>query len=93
MEDFLDEIALGKTLKMNKLRIVMEQWKSEANYYGVIAIGNIRSTEMTLCTRRPGLFIGEGGKLLRKYFAKIQEIPQFSEIESIHWVELEDIIL
>ena len=64
MEDFLDEIALGETLKMNKLRIVMEQWKSAANYYGVLAIGNTRSTDMTLCTSRPGLFIGEGGEIV-----------------------------
>lgn len=92
MEDFLDEIALGKTLRMNDLRIIMEQWRSEADYHGVIAVGNIRNTEITLCTRRPGLFIGVKGELLDKYLKKIQEIPQFSKIESIHWVELEDII-
>ena len=92
MEDFLNEIVLGKTLRMNELRIVMEQWRSEVDYHGLIAIGNIRCTEMTLCTRRPGLFIGVRGELLDKYLTKIREIPQFSKIECIHWVELDDVI-
>lgn len=78
----------------NRLRNVIYQWKHEADYFYPIVVGQLNMRgELILCTKFPGILIGRGGELSKKYLDEIKKVPEYHRIECIKWIEIDGIIV
>lgn len=71
----------------NEISKIIKEWKDEAGVEGLILIGvfpSFRET-ITICTDRPGLMIGNGGRLINKYKEKLKNINR--NLKDIKFVE------
>ena len=70
-----------------RLTQIIKEWKDEAGVKGIIQINaypTVKDT-LTICTDRPGLMIGMGGRLVDKYKEMIQK--EYPNIKKINFVE------
>ena len=66
---------------------IIKEWKKEAGVKGIILVSAYNDCRDTIkiCTYRPGLMIGRGGKLVEKYKGKLKEYNH--KLEHIEFVE------
>ena len=66
---------------------IIKEWKDEAGVKGIVLVGVYSSFRDTIkiCTDRPGLMVGKGGKLVDKYREKLKTVNK--HLEHIEFVE------
>lgn len=54
------------------LKDLLKRWKEEAGVEKYVTLVSKKGNSLTICTRRPGWYIGKGGELYDKYFQMIK---------------------
>ena len=78
-------------IKMRKeISNIIKEWKDEAGVKGIVLVSVYSSFRDTIkiCTDRPGLMVGKGGKLVDKYREKLKTINK--HLEHIEFVETDN---
>ena len=70
---------------IKELKSIIYEWKQTAGVNDLVTISAFPRSKLTICTTRPGLFIGRGGVLVDEYREKLRKI--LPHLEYIQFVE------